>query len=517
MRTRLISNLVLGALVAAYLGASPAATAQTAAASPGASLPTSPVAPAPAAAAAPESELEGPIPAAATAPALVAETPASAPAAPVEVGAAATSAADAADASASSVPAAPASTPTAEEPLDLSQFTQSDTSSIGSDEGKLNLYGFSDFSYFLPLRRGIGITPYPTFYVGNLNLYMATDLGADFRSMVEVRFSYLPHGATPLAADGFTALPRVNNTAPDYTDLGRPLRWGGISIQRAWLEKTFHPLATVRVGHWLTPYGIWNVDHGSPVIISVRRPYIVGESFFPQSQTGIELYGSTAFGPAQVGYHLTLSNGRGPLDTYQDLDSNKAVGVRLWGKYDSDFGTFTLGTSMYRGQYADRTATYVMNESGAFDSKWLPTVKYDELSLAADFKWEWKGALFQAEGILNDVTYKTEEKLRPVVTSAYGGPNGYTPDSRRSGAYGLIGYRTDFLGTMPFFGGEFYHVGMHSFTPDAAAIWTGLNVRPTPRVVLKAVYSRSWFTNTSPFGASFESFEALDFQAAWGF
>lgn len=382
---------------------------------------------------------------------------------------------------------------------------------LDAGEAPLKFYGFADFSYVFDLGDDIGTGTPDTFYIGRLNLYADADLGKNWRSMFEVRFMYLPNGSVPLSADLGT--PRTDTTVQDYADIFNPVRWGGISIERAWLEKEFHPALTLRGGHFLTPYGIWNVDHGSPAIIPVRRPFCVGQGLLPQAQTGLEAYGHLGFGPAEVGYHLTLSNGRGPIDTYQDLDNNKAVGGRLYGKLDTDAGAFTLGFSGYRGRYTDSSNEFSVVD-GEFQVVENVASRYDELSLAADFKWQWEGLHLQAEAILNDRAY--DEATRPTDPAFFGGPPGFVPDSRTWGAYGLVGYRTDFAALMPFAVVETWNPGELFIFSPFTSVWFGLNSRPIPRVVIKGVFVHIFTKDVSGLPTQ-EDVNILETQVAWSF
>lgn len=116
---------------------------------------------------------------------------------------------------------------------------------------------------------------------------MEGDLGKRFRALSEVRFAYLPDGVTNYTS-GTTEFPRTSTAYPDYADYYRAQ--GGRSDDRA--EYAADSLLNIRAGQWLTPYGIWNVDHGSPVVIGVTRPYIVGNEWLPSRQTGLEFYGT---------------------------------------------------------------------------------------------------------------------------------------------------------------------------------------------------------------------------------
>jgi hypothetical protein len=390
--------------------------------------------------------------------------------------------------------------------------------SSGGDEDidayDLNFYGFVDFLYSYNVKDYGFFNPYSTFAVGRFNLYTAAELGDNWRTLLETRFTYLPDGATPVQTDFSAPAARISTAVNDYTDIERPIRWGGVIIERAWLEKTYESWLNIRMGHWLTPYGIWNVDHGSPVIIGVRRPYIVGEELFPQSQTGIELHGSYGLGSTMLGYHLTLSNGRGPIDRYKDLDSNKAIGGRIYASNDSEtLGVITLGMSGYLGSYTDRTDVFVFNPDGTLGVDRPASVQYDESSVAADLKWTKGGFLLQSEAIINDVSY--QDGIRPFIPAGFTPVPAYTPDTRALGFYGLTGYRFDFLGTMPWVGWEYYDNGF-ALGGKAAAFFGGFNFRPTPRVVLKAQYTYSYFPGDNPFFEDMH-FNNLDFQAAWSF
>jgi hypothetical protein len=378
---------------------------------------------------------------------------------------------------------------------------------------KLNLYGFADFTYTAQLTKTtFGDNP-PSFYVGNLNLYADADLGESWHALAEVRFMYLPHGQVPFNSQYSPDATPADTTVGDYTDINRPVNWGGIAIQRVYLEYRFLSWLTARAGQFLTPYGIWNVDHGSPTIIGVHRPYIIGEALFPSQQTGLEFYGGGIVGPVELGYNLTLSNGRGPFDAYRDLDHNKAVGARLYARHRSELGTITLGASGYRGKYTNRATEISFSGADIVFNQPL-RAQYDELSLAADLKWELEGFLLQSEVVTNEVAYT--DSVRPPIQVPVT-PPGKIPDNRRSGVYGITGYRFPFLGIMPWVGAEYYSMGRHSPAPDVAALLFGLNVRPTARVALKAEYSRAWFPNPATFAAPISTVNLLDLQAAWSF
>jgi hypothetical protein len=375
---------------------------------------------------------------------------------------------------------------------------------------KLNIYGFTDFTFAKRITNHSTdiVTPrLSTFYVGNFNLYLSAELGR-WRSLSEVRFTYLPDGTTTFDTTTGTA-GRISTAYPDYADWNRSKKVGGVIIERVSLEYSADSLLTVRVGQFLTPYGIWNVDHGSPVVIGVTRPYIVGNEWLPSHQTGLELLGSYAIKATQVGYHLTLSNGRGPIDTYQDLDSNKAIGWRIWVKHYTSIGTMALGTSGYKGRYTDSTTSYAMT-NGQFTTQFPETERYDELSLAADLKWNWGGYLLQGEAILHDVRY--DDRLRPTRPFAPAG-SGWLPDQRVWGYYALTGYRFKWYGIMPFVLNQYQSQGKG----NPLTVWEfsgGLNIRPNEMVVLKVAGLWLWRPDPGFFSKDEAQFAA---QVAWSF
>lgn len=395
-------------------------------------------------------------------------------------------------------------------------FAADEDSSDSDTQRKLELYGFADFTYqrLLIDKDNIWNRTYPSvnsFAVGNFNLYLSSNLGDSWRALAEVRFMYLPNGATKPDAAGNAV--RTDTTVLDYTGFEEPIRWGGVRIERIYVEHEFNGLLKLQVGQFLTPYGIWNVDHGSPTIIGIKKPFVVSNQLFPEQQVGLQLYGSLFLDPLEIGYHLTLSNGRGPVE-YEDFDDDKAFGGRLYLKTDS-LGSLTFGASFYRGGYYDRSAKYHVEKGGTtVDQEYTTISKYQELSLGADLKWEYKSWLVQGEAIMNEANF--DENGRPRLT-VLKPPQGFQADYRRWGAYGLVGYRLPFAPLMP------YVIVQHAYSPDspstppATAYELGVNYRPTAAVVVKLEYTDWHFS--APGSAGFGSYplRILASQVAWAF
>jgi len=416
------------------------------------------------------------------------------------------------------VPAAPppvAPSASDGQPLALEQDDAGplETSAAGS---AIKIYGFGDFGYrqlFVPKNSPwlLFLNRQPSFFVGNLNLYFDAQLASRWRALAEFRFTYLPQGA-PDTSLSTNEVRRYDASYADYTDYTRSHGVGGIMIERATLEYSASSWLTVSAGQWLTPYGIWNVDHGSPVIIGVSAPFVIGAQLLPKSQVGLLAQGSATLSrDLELGYALGVSNGRSDQVPYEDLDGNKAVTARLSLTYRG-LGELTLGGSLYTGRVTKGySELYLLN--GSPKSRLDVSEQYDEISYATDLKWLWRDLHLQTEWIMNDRRYTDRGRPR--------GPNGgLRPDKRNFGGYALIGYRTPLLGIMPYLKAEYspepqsQSIGV----ADQVVLFTGgLNFRPEARVVLKAEYSYGYFPGADPKGFAGNDIKGLDMQAAWAF
>ena len=243
-------------------------------------------------------------------------------------------------------------------------------------------------------------------------------------------------------------VPRTSTASPDYADWGRYQKVGGVIIERVWLEYSAHELLTIRAGQFLTPYGIWNVDHGSPVVIGITRPFIVGNEWLPNRQTGLELYGSTGVNSTQFGYHL---------DALQSPRSNRRVSIRLsgyeqgcwlarvWAKQDSPIGMSSVGV-----RQGTKAATLTVPSQIQLHRRANAIPHFlnatSELSLGSTFQ-VYMGRLPAPRARRSPSIRITSDNYRPTPMFSMPG-SGWQPDSRVWGYYALTGYRFKWNGVM---------------------------------------------------------------------
>ena len=387
-------------------------------------------------------------------------------------------AADAA-AEAASVPATPPPAAAAKDDIDLAALGLDPTAAAAFDD-KLNIYGFADVTYqSFSTRKAV---PYldssRSFIAGAVDLYLAKNQTEHWRSLAEIRMLYVPNGGQSESTGAIT-----NTAVDDPSNFSLPVTWGGISIERAYVEYDVNNYLTVRAGHFLTPYGIWNTDHGSPTIITPNRPYVISQAYFPEHQTGLDFLGRFPVGDYHVGYHATVTNGRNPTETVSDPDKQIALGGRL--EFEAPWaGTLKLGVSAYKG----RSTSTVTTPGTIPDS-------YDEVSYAADAMWDHGGWHAQAEFVGNDIHYRDGSRARTAT--------GFSPDARQRGGYALVGYRFDRLwNVMPYTIFEYQNPIEKAYWDHTISESAGLNFRPTPNIVLKAhfTYAVSKGNETTLFG-----------------
>lgn len=160
----------------------------------------------------------------------------------------------------------------------------------------------------------------------------------------------------------------------------------GLNIERAYVDLNLSDPFKLRFGKFITPAGIWNVDHGSPVVLTVRQPIQTTTTpIFPESQTGMMGFGSKPFGDHDFVYSGYITAGRIDGATTQlgsqngstiDALTDLAYGGHLGVKLDA-LKSVSLGASLYNGA---RKQKYQKTEVKAAIEK-LPTVDLTDVSI----------------------------------------------------------------------------------------------------------------------------------------
>ncbi len=386
----------------------------------------------------------------------------------------------------------------------------------------LSIYGFFDVNFIKHFQSddavgNLFVPAKSSFLISNINVYLLSQMTETLTAMLELRFSFQPHGQeneleTIVLIDGQEIsregeYDRVDTTVTDPFD-SLMYKQGGISIERVHLTYAPFEWLNVLVGRYLTPYGIWNIDHGSPVVLPVQLPFMYMREMVPQAQTGLQVMGRLfATDTVFFDYAVTLSNGRGDLDAIYDVNENKAVGLRMRLSYEGEklrlsaggYGFYGVSSKtekvvemhmrsdMTLDMSLDRPMRVVINDTGT----------RDDYILSADFLLEIAGIELQSEYVWNRMNVQTHSIEEPEWAVAKGGSpldTSYYASSVGNAVYVLLGYELplyEWIAPVRITPYLLYEYTEYSDTAPHGNIDLyrgGLNVKPSPYVVLKVEF-----------------------------
>jgi hypothetical protein len=363
-----------------------------------------------------------------------------------------------------------------------------DETDLGADAAmspsKLSIYGFMDFGFnkFYTTDKSSLLTLFPseagTFVLGNVNLFFDAQPYDKWRSLFEVRFTNLPHGyerslATPLGGQYVRDDSEISDfTSPSIRGTVIP---GSIIIERAQTEYAVSDSFKLMAGYFFTPFGIWNVDHGTPTLISLLLPSFQADDYLPSHQLGVQAFGSFYTPSWEFGYHAYVANNRTPSQV--DFANNKSFGGRLFASSTGSAIKTKIGVSGYYGHSLDieRKVQSYQPYVVATDV----TISGTEKMVGADLSVDAGPLRLRTEGLLRRIDYEP-------------GKRGGNPDSWYSNGYVLAAYQLPWAGIEPFAYFEAIHfvssLGDTVLLPSA-----GVNVHFNPNVQLKTQVGRALF------------------------
>jgi hypothetical protein len=352
------------------------------------------------------------------------------------------------------------------------------------------VYGFADAgiqrSWGGLFDSGLALSDATNFVLGNVNMYFDATPVEHWRFLTEVRFTTLPDGAENFNTQS-GGMQRQNTGVQDQTSTAGgflTIHWGGIVLERAQIEWTPTDALNLRVGYFLTPYGIWNVDHGSPTRIMLRPPFFVSLELIPERQTGVDLFGVFHVLPWDLGYDVYVSNGR--MAASVDFSDDKAVGGRVYAKTRRPF-PMQFGASFFRGTTQDYSKTPGVNVMGQPILQRVETEAYSERDFGLDLSIDLDALRIRAEVVAKTVVFDPGKR-----STTLGVLNANVTDS---GGYLLFAYRLPWLGLEPMVVGEYLRFPNPAYGDVYLVPGGGVNIYINSAVTVRTQYSYAQAVN----------------------
>lgn len=193
----------------------------------------------------------------------------------------------------------------------------------------------------------------------HLNLYTALSPNDNVRMLIEVGYKHNPTYSGNVMGQIVTIEGMGVDTVKPAQSAVLNKRSGkeSFEIERATAQLKVNQYFNLSFGKFITPAGIWNVDHGSPVILTQRQPTQFSfMELFPKSQIGLMSEGTVFIGDADLSYTLYSGTGRNGLQIKEVKDL--AAGGQLRCNLPL-LDEFRIGTSAYTG--IARTELQYMN------------------------------------------------------------------------------------------------------------------------------------------------------------
>lgn len=370
---------------------------------------------------------------------------------------------------------------------------------VEPEEPVLKIYGFMEAGF----RKAWGDKNSPAaiysnaipkdFMVGGLNTYFDVNPSPEWRGLMEVRFTTAPNGKI----ENFGGLAgQFRRTSTQQLDpnggAGNAPMWGSyVALERAHIDWTRFQLFKVRAGMFFTPFGIWNVDHGSPTLIPIALPQLIVSNLLPIRQTGLQFFGNTVSGDWELGYMATVTNGRQDQSAVSFTD-HVGLGGRLYAA-DESSGSFSkrFGVSFYTGRDEDLQvdvtgATPVV--SLAQKSTWA----YREYMGGLDASLDIDRTRIRAEAAIRKIEYDPGKRADAIPLFTPVGAK--AADTIIQTGYVIVAHQLPWAGLEPWVMAETL-TGPLALADTALIFSGGINAHITDSVLFKSEFKEARFYN----------------------